>query len=424
MIINIFSLLIIFIVAFTLKDINITSEFNNATYALGFLMITGYLFGRISKRLKMPSITGNIIAGILIGPYVLKLITLKNVNDLQLLNGLALSIIALTAGGEINYKKLKQNLKSISSILFFQTIIILFGFIVSFLILYKLNIITIFNSTSLILASAILIGIISTASSPSTTLAVIVESKIKNRFTQLLLSIVMLKDIVILFLFVIGLSIAESIISMVKFEPGNIFSVFLEISGSLTAGLVIGTIIVLYLRFINKDNIVFILAMSFFSYEIFEPLHLHPLLIMMIAGFIVENFSKEGGKLIIALESVSPPVYVIFFTLTGASINILYLKELWLITLIVVVLRMIFKFSGTYIGSKIAGEDNLTKRMSWMGYISQAGLSLGMAKIIESTFPNIGTKLSVILISIIIINQIIGPLMLKYLLDKSNSKSN
>lgn len=419
--INILTIIILLIVGFTLKELPIVSEFNNATYALGFLMITGYLVGKLAKKLNMPSITGNIIAGIIIGPYVLKLITIKNVNDLQLLNGLALSIIALTAGGEINFKKLKENMKSISSILIFQTIIILFGFIITFWILFELKIIIIFNQWQFLISSAILIGIISTASSPSTTLAVIVESKVKNRLSQLILSIVMLKDIVILFLFVIGLSICESIISMVKFKPGSVFSIFLEISGSLSSGIIIGLIIVIYLRYINKDNIVFILAISFFSYEIFEPLHLHPLLIMMIAGFIVENFSKEGEKLIDALESISPPVYVIFFTLTGASINILYIRELWLLTLIIVLLRMLFKYIGTYIGSMITKENDYIKKKSWMAYISQAGLSLGMVKIIEMTFPNIGSKLAVIIISVIIINQIIGPLMLKFILDKSKN---
>ncbi len=419
--INILTIIILLIVGFTLKELPIVSEFNNATYALGFLMITGYLVGKLAKKLNMPSITGNIIAGIIIGPYVLKLITIKNVNDLQLLNGLALSIIALTAGGEINFKKLKENMKSISSILIFQTIIILFGFIITFWILFELKIIIIFNQWQFLISSAILIGIISTASSPSTTLAVIVESKVKNRLSQLILSIVMLKDIVILFLFVIGLSICESIISMVKFKPGSVFSIFLEISGSLSSGIIIGLIIVIYLRYINKDNIVFILAISFFSYEIFEPLHLHPLLIMMIAGFIVENFSKEGEKLIDALESISPPVYVIFFTLTGASINILYIRELWLLTLIIVLLRMLFKYIGTYIGSIITKENDYIKKKSWMAYISQAGLSLGMVKIIEMTFPNIGSKLAVIIISVIIINQIIGPLMLKFILDKSKN---
>jgi Kef-type K+ transport system membrane component KefB len=230
----------------------------------------------------------------------------------------------------------------------------------------------------------------------------------------------MLKDIAILFLFVVGLSVSRTLVGGAGFEPARVLSILGEITGSLGVGIFIGIIIVLYLRFVKKNEIVFILALCFFAYEIFESLHLHPLLIMMIAGFVVENFSTEGGKLIDHLEAISPPVYIIFFTLSGAAVNISYLKSLWLVTLLIVLFRMLFKYLGTYVGAVAAKADNKIKKELWTAFISQAGLSLGMAKIIEDSFIGFGSKISAVIISAIVINQVIGPLLLKVCLDKSD----
>lgn len=395
-----------------------------ATYALGIIMLTGFVAGNLVKKIKLPAVTGYILVGFLVGPFGLQLITQKNVGDLQLLNGLALSLIALTAGGEIKFSGLKNNLKTISSVLVFQTLFIVPG-IAGLILLLSLVIPffanpAVFPNVNFVIAAGLLLGIISTASSPSTTLAVIVECKKKNRITELILSIVMLKDIVILFLFVVGLSVSRTLAGGAGFEPARILSILGEITGSLGVGIVIGIIIVLYLRFVKKDEIVFIMALCFFTYEIFEPLHLHPLLIMMIAGFVVENFSTEGQKLIDHLEAISPPVYIIFFTLSGAAVNISYLKSLWLVTLLIVVFRMLLKYFGTYVGGVTAKADNKVKKELWTAFISQAGLSLGMAKIIENSFVGFGGKISAVIISVIVINQVIGPLLLKVCLDKSD----
>jgi Kef-type K+ transport system membrane component KefB len=398
-----------------------------ATYALGIIMLSGFVTGNLVKKIKLPAVTGYILVGLLVGPFGLQLITHKNVEDLQLLNGLALSLIALTAGGEIKFSGLKKNLKTIASILLFQSVFIIAG-IIGVILLLSLVIPffsnpEVFPDIHFVIAAGLLMGIISTASSPSTTLAVIVECKKKNRLTELILSIVMLKDIVILFLFVVGLSVSRTLVGGAGFEPTRILGILVEIGGSLGVGIVIGFIFVFYLRVVKKDEVVFILAICFFAYEIFESLHLHPLLIMMIAGFVVENFSNEGEKLIQYLEAISPPVYILFFTLSGAAVNISYLKSLWLVTLLIVGFRMVFKYLGTYVGGVVAGEDSKVKKELWRAFISQAGLSLGMAKIIETNFIGFGGKISAVIISVIVINQIIGPLLLKVCIDKSDQLS-
>lgn len=418
--INIVFLGIIILVGLAIQSYSSLDIFNNATYALGLILLSGYVAGNLAKRIKFPSITGCILVGILVGPYGLSLITLKNVADLQLLNGLALSIIALTAGGELNFSRLRGNFRTIHFVLIFQTLIMIIGITLFILLLRGLIPAFAVLNIKAAVAAGLLLGIISSASSPSTTLAVIVETRIRNRLTEIVLSIVMLKDIVILFLFVIGLNISRTLVGGSVFDQGKIVTTFLEIGGSLLSGVIIGLIIVLYLKFVKKDTVVFILALSFFSYEIFKPLHLHPLLVMMVAGLVVENFSREGDRLMKHLESLSPPIYVLFFTLAGAAVNLAYLKNMWLITIVIVLVRILLKYAGTWAGGTLIGECRLVCRRMWMSFISQAGLSLGMAKIIEANFQNFGQSLAVLIISVIVINQIIGPLLLKLFLTQSN----
>ena len=425
--VNFFILLIIIAFGIIVKSTSPPGFLDStATYALGIVILSGYVAGNTFKNINFPVITGYILVGILVGPFGLELVTGENVEDIQLVNGLALSLIALNAGGEIKYSGLKKNAKTILFILMFQTLFIILGIITAVLFLRHIFPFfanpEIFPNLETLTAAGLLMGIISTASAPSTTLAVIVDSKVKNRYTELVLSIVMIKDIIILFLFVMGLSVSRTLVGGNSFEVSELAHIFFEIAGSIVCGIVIGAIIVFYLKIKKRNGIVFILAISFFSYEIFEPLHLHPLLIMMIAGFVVENFSSRGEKLIKALEAISPTVYPLFFCLIGAKINISYLKSFFVLTLVIVGLRILCKYAGTYVGGTIAGENSLVKNRAWMAFISQAGISLGMAKIIEKNLNLMGSKLFTLIVSVIVINEIIGPLLLKFFIDKSTGE--
>jgi Kef-type K+ transport system membrane component KefB len=142
-------------------------------------------------------------------------------------------------------------------------------------------------------------------------------------------------------------------------------------------------------------------------------------MICLLAGFLVENFSYLGDRLIQAIEKVSLPVFVVFFAISGASINLDALSKTWILALIFVLWRAGLKFSSTYIGAKISGEDISVQRNAWAGFISQAGVALGMAIVVEKTFPDWGREFKTLVLAIIAINQIVGPVLLQNLLFKA-----
>jgi Kef-type K+ transport system membrane component KefB len=421
---NIVVLIVIFLLMFFLKS-PLLAPFANTdfstTLALGFLLIFSFLIGKRIKRLNLPQITGFILAGILCGPFVMKFLSRTDVNNLQLLDGLALSLIALTAGGEMRLTQLKRDKKAITSILFFQTVIIISGFVVfGFL---SRPFFPFFSEVTLAqgFAISLLLGTLATATSPSTTIAVMTELNAKGRYTDLILSTSVVKDFVVICLFAFSLSAARAMtLPDQAFNSWYLGSILEEVGVSVLVGAAIGGGIILFLKFIKKETAIFILGIAFLTYQISRSLGYHPLLICLVAGFFVENFSSRGESLIQAIEKVSVPIYVVFFTISGAALNLDALGRSWVLALVYVVLRAALKYSGTYVGARIVNEEEGVRKQSWKGFISQAGVALGMAIIIEETFPEWGGEFKALVLAFIAINQVIGPVLLQKLLVKVN----
>ena len=181
----------------------------STTVALGFILIFAFLIGKKSSSLRLPQITGYILAGILCGPYILRFLSPSDVADLQLVDGLALSLIALTAGGEMHLDRLRGRLRSISSVVLFQTLTIIAGFIVFGMLVLPLFGVLPQGSVPQILAFSLLLGTLATATSPSTTIAVITETQSEGRNTDLVLSTAVVKDFVVIGFFAVALSVSH-----------------------------------------------------------------------------------------------------------------------------------------------------------------------------------------------------------------------
>jgi Kef-type K+ transport system membrane component KefB len=416
-------LVVVFLLMFILKSSTLlpfTNPDQSTSIALGFILVFAYLVGSNLKRLSLPQITGFIIAGILCGPYLLKFISESDVQDLELLDGLALSLIALTAGGELNIKRLKKRFKTMSSIVFFQTFIVLIGFIL--LGLLGRSFFPFLEGRTLIqvFAFSLLLGTLSTPTSPATTIAVITETKASGKYTDLVLGCAVVKDFFVIVIFAFSISISKSVIAPSHaFDLGFLLHILKEVGGSVLIGLFIGGGIILYLKYIKRDVTIFILGVAFFSYQISHNYGYHPLLICLVAGFLAENFSAQGKLLISAIEKSSIPVYVVFFAISGASLNLGALRQTWLLALICVVWRGALKFLGTFIGAKVTGEEMGIQKWAWSGFISQAGVALGMVIVVDAAFPEWGDEFMALVLAVVAINQIIGPVFLQKLLVKA-----
>ena len=314
-------LIAIFLLMVMLKSSTLFSFTNpqqSTSIALGFILIFAFLFGKQINRLKLPQITGFILAGILCGPYLFKFLSATDVRGLQLLDGLALSLIALTAGGEMQIRRLRGRLKTILNFVLFQTLVILVGFVLFAWLGRNVFPILAGKTWSTSLAFCLMLGILAMATSPSTTIAIINESRSKGKNTDLILSVAVVKDFIVIILFAFFLSLSKSLFdSSSVFDLGYLLHVLTEVGFSVGIGILVGIAIILYLKYIKKELAIFILSIAFFTYQISQSFGYHPLLICLLAGFLVENFSSQGDKLIQAIEKSSLPVYVVFLPFPG-----------------------------------------------------------------------------------------------------------
>lgn len=389
-----------------------------APFCLGFILLFGYYLAKLLKGIKLPSISGYIFAGILAGPYVINLLSAEVVRDLQLFDDAALAIIALIAGGEMKLRVLRLRAASFGGVIGGQLVFSFIGAGIVALALAKHSSLPM-QERGAVIAIALLLGLVMAARSPSTTIGVVTETRSRGPLTELIVGVTVIVDVLILMMVAFIIPAAEMLVA-----PEQTFSLsfakdlFHIIFGSIVIGVFFGMLIGSYLRWIRGYIPLFLVGVGFIGSLACRHFDFEPLLAFMIAGFIVENFSAVGDDLIRGLEKSAFPVYVIFFAISGASIDLDALSIMWSFALVLVGMRMLSFFAGGYLAGLFAADIRKYGTTSWIGFLSQAGVTIGIASIIERKF-GWGSELKTLILAMVAINQLIGPIFLTYLLDRN-----
>ena len=386
------------------------TPYGSATLFLGFLLLVSYLAGRAARVVSLPQITGYLIIGILVGPYVLGILPQEMVEEFRFVNGVALALIALSAGGELRIGSLRKRLRSIVTITTLQ-ILFMFTLVAASVFLARGYIDFLRGEPPRVaLAVALLFGLVAVAKSPATTVAIITEERAQGILTDTVLGITVLKDVIILILIALFIPLAAAIVDPTGgFSLHAVQEILLAILGSLVVGLLLGWLVTQYLRRVREYRILFILGVAFLAVYLGERLHMESILIAMSAGFYVQNFSRQGRRMLHALEANSLPVYAIFFAVAGAGLNFTVLGTAWVIATSVILTRLFALWISTYLGARLAGDPPVLRRHAWMGFVAQAGVTLGIANIIRERFPIWGVPVSTVIIAMIAVNQLVGP---------------
>ena len=407
------------------------SHYVSPALVLGFLMLSAYCTGYFLEKLKFPRITGFIFAGIILGPYVLKFYSKEIIVDLGFINSLALAFIAFCAGGELKISNIKARIKPILFLIMGVTIAVFFGVSLSiFAISDYIPFMQGYNMPVKLAIGAIF-GVIAVARSPSSAIAIISETRAKGPYTDIVLTVTIVMDVVIIILFALVISVCQVMISSgTAFDSTFVMHLGFEIISAFVIGFFLGYGIIFLIEKVHVEFPVIIAAMGFIVIKschlMGEYLHavhdisitVEPLLICMAAGFTVQNRSKHGETFLARMDDVSFPIYIAFFAITGASINIDVLKTGWIFGLIVVISRTIMIFIGSYLSGRLSNDSPLIYKNTWLGFITQAGVSLGLLSEVVRRFPEIGIPIQSILIASITLNQLIGPVAFKYALGR------
>ncbi len=391
------------------------------TLNLGILLLTAFIGGQVANRLGLSRITGYIVIGLVIGPSVLGFLSDSEVKALRPFSGLAIALIALTAGGELNLRRLRGSYRSLASITLVQTATILvfvFGTVVA---LRSYLPFTVGQSWNTVIAIAIVFAAIAVASSPSVAIAVITDTRSKGPVSATVLGVTVLKDVLVIVLFAIALSFTYSLLDPARADHGGeMLELGREIGGSIVVGVLVGAVIAAYLRWVRQHLVLFTIAMAWVMVELTLLLHLELLLMALTAGFALENLLPvEGTKFVDALEAASLPLYAVFFGLAGAAVHISELAAVWQWAVVLVGVRALAIVLGTSWGARVGQSPEVVRRTAWGAFISQAGVALGMAELLSREFPTWGAELYGFFVGMVAIHELAGPILAKWTLDRA-----
>lgn len=388
---------------------------------MGFMILAGYQVGKIAKGIGLPMLTGYLLAGIVCGPELLGFVTEDVREGLRIIDEMALSLIAFNAGGEMELEWLRSKARTLIIILLGVVAAVFVG--VTGFMYVLLSTIPLLEdaSSSGVFAAALVLGAMATGMSPATTIAIMIETKAKGVLSETVLALTVAADMVIIILFTLVMAVAKMLTDPhAHFDFHTVGEpILVEIGGSFIAGGIVGLFMTLYLNKLGQAVIFGILAISVIVIEVSEITHLSLLLVCMVAGFLVKNFSSQGETLIHGIERGSVGIYIIFFTLAGTELDFGTLAEVWHVGLLLFAVRAFFFFVGTYGSALVAGAEDSVRNWAWSGFIGQAGVSLGMALLVQQRLPDLGPSLTAVIMSGIILNQIIGPVVFMYALRRT-----
>ena len=413
--------------------------------SIAVCLFAGLMMTRALKRLHLPDVTAYLIAGVVIGTYCIGRFVIGGfsfgfndgvapVGSFTIISDIALGFIAFDIGNEFRVKDLKHTGKKATVIGIVQAVVatlvvdaVLVG--VHFLLLATTGV------DYLPLPACILLGAIASATAPAATLMVVRQYKAKGPLTDLLLPIVALDDAVGLILFAVSMGVAKALhggdlsVVSVLVEP------MLEIVLSLLLGAVLGFFLSLVERAFHSNSnrlslmITFVFLTVAFAMLHFEIMGIHigfsSLLTCMMLGTVFCNVCKTSEEMMQRTEKWTKPLFVLFFVISGASLDLTVFKEpvFIIIGVVYILFRSLGKILGAFGSAKLMKCDEKTVKYLGITLLPQAGVALGMVSTIsaDSVFGGsvIGNTVRFVILFGVLIYEIFGPMMTKWALVKA-----
>ncbi|HVY48384.1 MAG TPA: sodium:proton exchanger [Minicystis sp.] len=388
--------------------------------AIGFLLLAGTLLSEVLEIFGLPHLTGYLAAGAIAGPFVCALVDEHTVERLQGINALALALIALEGGAQLRLATMRAGLRSLSWHMVMQTLPVAVVSVGAFLLARPLMPFLKPFPPSVGVGVALLWGVMAMTRSPAAVLGVAAQTRANGPVARFSITFVMTSNLVVVVLMAIGMMAARPLIDpMAAFSLSDLRALGRELLGSVALGTTLGLALVLYLRLVNKQLILVYLALGFGMTEVLSYVRYQPLLTFMVAGFVVQNLSKQGDKLLASIADTGSVVYVVFFATAGAHLDIDLLRRLWPVAILFVAVRWASTVAAGRAASRIARDEPVVRTWSWAALVAQAGLALGVANVIASQFPGVGKGFRALAVACATLNEVVGPVLFKIALDRT-----
>jgi Kef-type K+ transport system membrane component KefB len=389
----------------------------------GILLVTGLLFGKIARFFRFPNVTGYLVGGLLIGPSVLNLLKEDQLASLQVVSMVALAFIAFSIGNEMKVSYFKRAGTKVIVIAVLEGLMGTIGVFVSTIVYFLIR-----GSFSLTdVRFALVLSAIAAATAPAATMMVVRQYKAKGPLTETLLSVVAIDDSVAIILFGVLVAVSNMLgnvgtqsIFLQILEP------FYEIFVSIAVGGAVGFVLLLGCKwFTGRGNrISLVIAMLFLLIYLVQWLGGSTLLAAMAMGLLFVNLSPVYEDINNLTYFVTPPIFMMFFVLSGAELNLSILTMVGAIGIIYVLSRVAGKIFGAWWGAKLTKADPIVAKYLGFALVPQAGVAIGLSLVATQVLsPEMGSQIRVVILAATLIYELTGPIITKITLQNAGEIS-
>ena len=395
-----------------------------------FALFAGLIMTRIFKKinLKLPDVTAFLIAGVLVGPFVLGAIdiplgfnSMEALDRVSFLSTVALGFIAFDIGNEFRLAQLKKTGKVATVIGIVQALAAMALVDIALIALHF-----ILGPEKLPLPVAITLGAIATATAPAATLMVVRQYKAKGPLTDLLLPIVALDDAVGLVVFAVSFGVAQAMQGGALNVVSVVVNPLLEIVCSLALGAAMGSLLTLLekLFFSNKNRlsltiafVMMTIALSTLEIPLFGEMKISfsSLLVCMMLGTMFCNLSEYSVDIMKRSEEWTAPLYAVFFVLSGAQLDLTVFRypSILLIGMVFILVRCAGKYLGAWGSATLMGCEPNVRKYLGITLFPQAGVALGMVVTAQALGQESGAMIRNIILFAVLVYELVGPLLTK-----------
>ncbi len=378
---------------------------------LAIVLVAGLIGGRLARMAKLPDVTGYLLAGLFLGPSLFHLINAADSESFSIISDVALAAIAFSIGSEFLVRDMKKLGKAIMIITLLEVIGAIF---VVFFVMY-----VIFGQP---FALSIVIASMSAATAPAATLMVIRQYRASGPLSKTILPVVALDDVFGIIAFGIAISVAKlSVGNAGQAGIAMFVQPFIEIIGSLALGTAFGFIL-LYISKRAKseeETLNFILTTIALATGTAMLLGLSPLLACIMAGTVIFNLLPAPVRIQNALQSFTPPVYLLFFTLAGASLDLKILSEVGLLGIAYIFARAGGKILGAWVGAKAVNAEDAVRKNLGFALLPQGGISIGLSVIVRQQLPEYAVPIITIIMFSVLVFETSGPIFAKIAIKRA-----
>ncbi|HBB29789.1 MAG TPA: cation:proton antiporter [Clostridiales bacterium] len=383
----------------------------NLLLKISIVMLVGIMGGKVARIFKLPNVSGYLVAGLFLGPSFFNIISSYDMESFSVINELALAAIAFSIGNEF---VIKDMLKLGKTIVIITLAEVIGAVVIVFTVMYYL-----LNQP---FAFSIVIASMSAATAPAATLLVIRQFKAHGPLTKTILPVVALDDVFGIIVFGIAMALAKLSRGQQDFSVVQILSgLVIEIGGSILLGLVMGLILALIAKqSSNRDELQAATLMSIgISTGISIILGLSPLLTCIVMGTMIVNISKKSRRVFDSIDDFISPVYILFFTLAGASLDLSILISVGFIGFAYVLARAGGKMLGAWSGAKIMKANPMVTKYLGLGLLPQGGISIGLLVLVRQQLPEFAVAIGTIIMFSVLIYEVTGPIFAKLAIQKA-----